>query len=148
MHSYSLVLLELFQVTPSIQLYHWWSRCYTDSQGGRQIGRGPWLGNKGGTFPRWRVSSSLSRLETDSDSFKQRPCRLLSLTWRPAADWLAQQVQSWLRTCYITAVGQSSFPSFLKRTNPKSGQENSSRLSRFLMSNKKNETFPRWPECL
>lgn len=43
---------------------------------------------------------------------------------------LAQHVQSLLRTCYITAAGQSTILAFFKPTSPQFGEENSCLLRR------------------
>ena len=64
-------------------------------------------------------------MKQESGRFEGRLSRLLSLTGRSPGEGLAQRVQALLRTCYITAAGQSTILAFLKPTSPQYEEENS-----------------------
>lgn len=87
---------------PGARQTHWWA----DRQGER-----PWLGKKGGEFPRWSASPSNSWLGTKAWQF-------LSQVSGSPADGLAHQVRGWIRTCRTTVAGQPTILPVFKTDQP------------------------------
>lgn len=84
------------RLQPPFQPFHLEGRdCESVSLVGRQLGEGPWLGNKGGAFPRWQLlphPANLRQKLGDPEGF-------FSLQQAPA-DGLSQQVQDPIRTSW------------------------------------------------
>lgn len=107
-------------------------------------GEEPWLGNKGGTFPRWLASSLPSWLETKAWQFQTKPL------WASIFHQLAHHCwtsSTSSRTCHITILGQSTLLAFFKLASPELGEENSSETFKVPALGKRLDFLAFWAPC-